>query len=421
MITDIYYFSPSLKKTANDIICGLEKSKIVVLIGDAGSGKTSLCKHMIETKQFGKISSNVKYFSIESQEFSGTYENYLLIIDSLYAIMVNDNRTIHRLVELSKLNKILFISRSIDTSALPSYKLVSMPRITNPEVRSMVTQLIKQKKIELSKAQMKQIIKLSNGSFLNAKLIVGLMQENALAKIFEDMRTISDIKFDSQTWSTLSILAAQELEHGGDLLRAKEYYCHAYNYLPNNSEELKFELLSNLANISTKLGEYMAAISYYKQALNYSKEVKEIIFIYNNIGSSLQNIGHFMEAEAYFHKALYLLEDLPSYDESIIQLKISILTNLGACLRRTQKYESALQAYKHALSFENKDMNSLVAVYHNVATTYVAIGEYDHALSFYKKVLELIKGNEDVITYDLDRLKQEINKNIDFCVKNISE
>lgn len=422
MITDTYYFSHSLKKTANDIIDGLEKTNIVILVGDAGSGKTALCKYMIQTKQFWKISSNVKYFNVESQEeFSKTYENYLLIIDSFYARIADGNYTIHRLVELSKLNKILFISRSIDTSVLPSYKLVSMPRFSNMEVRAMVAQFIEQKGIELSKAQMNQIIKLSNGSFLNAKLIVSLMQEDTLEKIFEDMRTISDIKFDSKTWSTLSFLIAQKLEHEGDFLRAKEYYCHAYNYLPNNSKELKFELLSNLANISTKLGEYMAAISYYKQALNYSKEAKKIIFIYNNIGSALQNVGNFVEAEVYFHKALYLLEDLPSYDESIIQLKISILTNLGACLRRTQQYESALQVYQHALSFENNDINSLVAVYHNVATTYVAIGEYDHALSFYKKVLELVKENEDVIAYDLDRLKREISRNIDFCVKNISE
>lgn len=50
MTKSVYYFSPSLKKTANDIINHLEKSNIVVLIGNAGSGKTSLCRYMIETK-----------------------------------------------------------------------------------------------------------------------------------------------------------------------------------------------------------------------------------------------------------------------------------------------------------------------------------------------------------------------------------
>jgi len=421
MTQDVYYFSPSLKKVANDIIDGLEKSKIVVLIGDGGSGKTALCRYMMETKQFEEISSNVKYFSIDSQEFNDAYENYLLIIDSMNALKADDNCAIHRLVDMSKLNKILIISRSINTSALPPFKLVSMPKFTDLEVLSMVSKLVEQEGIELTKAQINQICKLSNGSFLNAKLIVKLMQEDTLAKIFADMRTIPDINFDSQTWSTLSVLIGKNYENQGDLLRAKEYFCYAYNCLPINHEELKFELLSNLANISTKLGAYKDAISYYKQALNYSKDVKEIVFIYNNIGSVLQDVADFAEAEAYLHKALSLVEGFPSSDKSVIQLTISILTNLGACYRRTQKYEYALQIYERALSFENNDINSLVAVYHNIATTYVAIGQYDYALSFYRKVLEMIEGKEDIITYNLDKLKQEISKNMDFCIENISK
>ncbi len=176
-----------------------------------------------------------------------------------------------------------------------------------------------------------------------------------------------------------------------------------------------------MGDISAKLSAYADAISYYKQALNYSKEVKEIALIYNNIGSVLQNTKNFVEAEAYFQKALCILENLPSYDKSVIQLVIVILTNLGACYLRTQKYENAILAYERALSFENSDINSLVAVYHNMATTYVAIGEYDHALSLYKRALEMINGSEEAITYDLDKLKHEISKNMNFCIQNLSE
>ncbi len=405
MIKNVYYFSPSLKRTANEIINSLENSKIVVLIGDSGSGKTSLCRYMIETKQFEGISSNVKYFSINSQEFGSNYENYLLIIDSLDELKPDDNCAIRKLVELSKFNKILLVSRSIDTSILPSYKLVSMPKFTDSEVLSMVSRIVEQDGIELSEAQMNQISKLSKGSFQNAKLITTLMQEDSLAKIFEDMRTVSDINFDSKTWSTLSVLIGKKFENQGNLLLAKDYYCHAYNHLSSNNEKLKFELLSSLGDISAKLGAYIDAISYYKQALNYSKEIKEIVLIYNNIGSVLQDTAAFVEAETYFKKALCLLEALPSYDKAIVQLMIVILTNLGACYRRTQNYECAFQVYERALSLENNDINSLIAVYHNMATTYVAIGEYDHALSFYRRVLEMINGREDIITYDIDKLK----------------
>lgn len=420
MTKSVYYFSPSLKKTANEIINGLKKSNIVALIGAGGSGKTALCRYMIETKQFGEISLYVKYFSIDSQEFNDTYKNYLLIIDSLDALRSDDSCVIQKLLELSNSNKILLVSRPIDTSFFPSCELVSMPKFSDSEMLSMISRLAQQDGINLSKSQMNQINKLSNGSLQNAKLITMLMQEETLAKIFENMRAISDIKFDSQTWSTLSILIGKNFENQGDFLQAKEYYCHAYNYLPSNHERLRFEVLSNLANISTKLGAYMDAISYYKQALNFSKEVNEIVFIYNNIGSVLQEVAAFEEAKAYFHKALKLLESSPSSDKSIVQLGISILTNLGACYRQTQQYEYALQVYERALSLENDDINSLVAVYHNVATTYVAIGEYDRALSFYRRVLEMINGKEDIIAYNLDKLKPEIKKNMDFCMENIS-
>ena len=43
------------------------------------------------------------------------------------------------------------------------------------------------------------------------------------------------------------------------------------------------------------------------------------------------------------------------------------------------------------------------------------------ALSYYKKVLEMINGREDTITYDLGKLKHEISKSMDFCVQNLSE
>ena len=277
MIKSVYYFSPSLKRTANEIVNGLKNSRIVVLVGDGGSGKTSLCKYMIETKQFGEISSNIKCFSIDSQELDDTYANYLLIIDSLDQLKADNNRVIRKLVELSKLNKMLLVSRSIDTSILSSYKLVSMPKFTDSEILSMISQIVEQDGIELSEAQINQICKLSNGSFQNAKLITTLMQEDTLAKIFEDMRTISDINFDSKTWSTLSALIGKNFEDRGDLLRAKEYYRHAYSYLSTNDHKLKFELLFSLGEISAKLGAHMDAISYYKQALNYSKEVKEIV------------------------------------------------------------------------------------------------------------------------------------------------
>ena len=39
MIKSVYYFSPSLKRTANEIVNGLKNSRIVVLVGDGGSGK----------------------------------------------------------------------------------------------------------------------------------------------------------------------------------------------------------------------------------------------------------------------------------------------------------------------------------------------------------------------------------------------
>lgn len=419
MIKSVYYFSPSLKKTANKIINGLKKSRIVVLVGEDGSGKTSLCRYMIETKLFEEISPNVKYVSFNSQELDDTDENYLLIVDSLDNFHPGDNCAISKLVNLSALNKILLVSRSIDTATLPSFELVSMPKFTNSEVLSMISLIAKRDGIKLTEAQVNQISKLSNGSFLNAKLITTLMQESTLAKIFEDMRTVSDINFDSKTWSTLSILIGKNLENQGDLLRAKEYYCHAYNCLPKSCEKLKFELLSNLGDISAKLNAYADAISYYKQALNYSKEIKEIALIYNNIGSVLQSTKNFVEAEAYFQKALCILEDLPSCDKSVIQLEIVILTNLGACYRQTQNYENAIHTYERALSYKDSDINSLVAVYHNMATTYVATGEYDHALSLYKKALEIINRSEATTTYDLDKLKHEISKNIDFCMQNL--
>ncbi len=228
MIKSVYYFSPSLRKTSNEIINGLKNSKIVVLVGEGGSGKTSLCRYMIETKLFEEISSNVKYVSIDSQELDDTYENYLLIVDSLDNFNPDNNCAIRKLVNLSTLNKILLVSRSIDTSTLPSFKLVSMPKFTNSEVLSMISLIAKQDGIKLSGAQVNQISKLSNGSFQNAKLITTLMQESTLAKIFEDMRTISDINFDSKTWSTLSVLIGKNFENHGDLMRAKEYYCHAH-------------------------------------------------------------------------------------------------------------------------------------------------------------------------------------------------
>ena len=151
MLNNYYIFTKSLQNTAKEIINSFKSYQIVILCGDAGSGKTSLCKFMVSQKMFCTVAGRVRYAlgyptgflsdndSSSNNEISNTNDSELLILDFSYGLPkeLNVSDIIFNNIHVqSQQDKVLVLLRTQDITINFDfdYKLVSMPLLQNTEM-----------------------------------------------------------------------------------------------------------------------------------------------------------------------------------------------------------------------------------------------------------------------------------------------
>ena len=123
------------------------------------------------------------------------------------------------------------------------------------------------------------------------------------------------------------------------------------------------------------------------------------------LGSFLIQMGDFKKAESYYIRLLR--ETSPS---NFLQ-RATIYNQLGLLYQEKCDYETALEQYEKALEifspYPKLDKCILSTVYDNIATVYGYLGQFDQALIYYKKTLDV---------------KEEIDDNLSLgiCYSNIA-
>ena len=127
-----------------------------------------------------------------------------------------------------------------------------------------------------------------------------------------------------------------------------------------------FNAYVNYGNLKRDLNDFKDAITQYKKALNYNKDIPDI---YYSLSMAYQALGNFKEAEEYATKTIE---------------KNNRYTRADLLISRSRKYTSKddhLEKMKKKVLDENLNTSEKVDLYFALAKAYEDLGEIESSLN----------------------------------------
>ena len=144
-------------------------------------------------------------------------------------------------------------------------------------------------------------------------------------------------------------------------------------------EKIDIQLLTKIAECYDLLGNFVMAKKYYNRAYKIDPQNKYVLLGLGNL---------------YFHNHLYL--DAICYWEKLVYQKrfsdTELLLKLGYCYQERKEYEKALEYYNKAFSIDEKN----VYVLYRLITIYRSLGRKEEERTYYKKLLSITPGLENI-------------------------
>lgn len=138
----------------------------------------------------------------------------------------------------------------------------------------------------------------------------------------------------------------------------------------SNRQPITWRTLNNAGSALLELGKPTEALEYFGRALGVMPDAREAAY---NKGAALVGLGRNAEAASFL--AAWMSEN--SHDASL-------LTMLGFAHSAEQNFEAAIEAYRHALSMNPKD----IAAASYLADLHMRRGEYEDAIPLYETIVD---------------------------------
>ena len=157
----------------------------------------------------------------------------------------------------------------------------------------------------------------------------------------------------------------------------------------------ELEKILELAEDAHEQKKYSNELDLLQEALKLAAGKKDIVLIYEKIGSSLYLLHRHAEAKHNLFIALEKLSGLPEYETKTFLYSINY--KLGSVFFAEQNYQEALNYNLKAFQYiEHPCSEEGFMVLLALGITYDNLNKYDKAISFYNKVLEFSEiTNED--------------------------
>ena len=187
------------------------------------------------------------------------------------------------------------------------------------------------------------------------------------------------------------------------------------NPLPH-SDTLLFLCYRNKGILMEIKADYPAAKDAYCRALQLKKINNTpvdslIVMTYINVGATYYNLNNFDSASYFLLKAESLMNRFPGFE-----YKVRLYNTLGVLYHDNGNYLQCKNYFSQALeiikSIKPFDTISAVSVEINIATSYSRLGQYEDALSIYKKMLRYNLYN-NYIYLNMGRANTSLNKPIE--------
>ena len=157
------------------------------------------------------------------------------------------------------------------------------------------------------------------------------------------------------------------------------------------SSQTKRLCLNQLGNCYSRLGNIDTAITYYQQALEFTratgdKQGEGRCFIC--LGNAYQDLGQYQQCINYFEQALPIAHELND-----IQAQSAALGNLGLAYNSLGNYEKAIDFHQQYLTIAREigDRASEGCALGNLGNAYYSLGNYEKAIDFYQQYLTIAR------------------------------
>lgn len=152
---------------------------------------------------------------------------------------------------------------------------------------------------------------------------------------------------------------------------------------------------TNANYVSTQLD---SALYYAKQGYAFAQQRHDPYYLaqfLNAQGQVLHASADYYQAEVYYKRALHIADSIPDQPKLIIKF----LNNLGRTFLDRSDHADAIDCFLRALTYPNASepiyQETILA---NLGNSYAGLKDYDKALLYYNKSLQLSQTNKDTIS-----------------------
>jgi tetratricopeptide (TPR) repeat protein len=146
------------------------------------------------------------------------------------------------------------------------------------------------------------------------------------------------------------------------------------------------------------VGELKLAYESMKKAESLAYNTKELMYIYDQIGMILTNMGHLDDALLNYNRSLRLAMDLGD-----TYMQAALLNNIADIYNYKEELDKALNYYEESLNLTTNEKEK-ATTYGNIAALYSKKGDYQKAIEYLHKAIEIDERYGDYLDASIDKL-----------------
>lgn len=370
------------KEVIKKILSAFHSNNIVIIRGEAGVGKSALCKHIMQENLIDGVKA-VKWIDYYVAGISTEFpvkESELYIVDNFDGHYDDESK----IMEIGQANKVLVSTRDyhfanelfeIKLDALSKNELKQLLLLYNPNIESVMIQKV----IEIANYNPAMLELMGTISKNNTEKFLRILSE-----VNEDYRLD---KGEIDVLIRLYINLAKEYLMTNNYGQAEIWFERALELSENNKKELyRFDIFVGLSLVYSNQRCYEKAMICLEKARELTSSKRDTIAILNEMARIMTIQGRINEAKELLVKCLGQYKDEPV-------ICAMVYNNLGGILK-DENPKQALEYYYKALEFKERqlaDYPSLAMTYNNIAGILSTQKKYQEAAEYLDRASKILQ------------------------------
>ena len=370
-------------KVIDKILSAFHSNNIVILKGEAGVGKSAICKHIMQEKLIDGVKA-IKWIDYYVAGVSTEFpmgESVLYIVDNFDGHYDDESK----IMEIGQANKVLVNTR--DYHFANKFFEIKLDVLSKNEAK----QLLLLYNSNIRSGMIQKVIEIANYNPAMLELM-GTISKNNTEKF---LRILSDVNEDYRldkgeidVLIRLYINLAKKYLMTNNYGQAEIWFERALELSENNKKELyKSDIFVGLSLVYLNQQCYEKTMICLEKARELTSSKRDTIAILNEMARIMTVQGRINEAEELLVKCLGQYKDEPV-------ICAMVYNNLGGILR-DENPEQALEYYYKALEIKERqlaDYPSLAMTYNNIAGILSTQKKYQEAAEYLDRACKILQG-----------------------------